>query len=909
MSLLSTAISGLQASQTALRTTGHNISNANTDGYSRQQVQFGTRSPQLTGGGYIGNGVNTQSIERVVNQFVSAQLRSDTTAFNELETFNQQIRGISSLVADAGTGMSQGLQKFFAAVQGAADDPSSTPARQLVISEGESLTARFNVLYGRFDAMNTSISRELGAVVSEVNALAKSIGNLNISIQEQIASGNSPNDLLDQRDEKLRKLAELVSIQVIEQDKGSVNVTIGSGQALVVGRAVSELRLENGSDILITNRGTSVDISSAITGGKLGGLTRFRDEVLSPAFNELGRIAIVLADEFNRIQHQGLDLDGDYGANFFTNINHPSLMGNRVLGFGDNAYPNDRDIDVEITDVSKLTVDDYTLEIVPGTTTYRVLRNTDGSEVTQGILSGVYPASISFEGITVHLNSGSFQGGDKFLIQPTRRGAVDIDTQISRPADLAFALPIRTVTAEGNIGSGLISAGEVMQVVDADGNLLPAFAQPGELSPPLLIQFTSPTTYDVLDNSDPGNPRHLDPPLRNQAFVPGQTNLVFSDDPGLRIVSGDGASMGLPTGRVATVQAIGGAALPNGYPVEMWRIASTDPISGAISTQTVTPAFNASANTTALMLSNLPGVNANAFTEAVITDTNIASFSAPLQLRLNGQELLPYEAGNIASEVPNPASDEAGFYDFLAERINNNPNLRNQGFYAVASSHPITGAPELQISNSRGFDTDIRIEGAVGDNISVNDGLNANVRLTAAGAGQEAKVTVGGRIDVSLDDGVEMTTVPGNSQFFGDSSSANFAQNAYTGYQVSLSGNPGVGDRFEIEFNLDATVDNRNALKFAALETLGVVAGDSLSLAGGYGQMVERLGTASGLSEINTEASKSLLQETESMRQSISGVNLDEEAAHLVRFEQVYNANARVISVARDLFNTLLDSV
>src|SRR5690606_19687942 len=133
--ILSTAISGLQASQNALRTAGHNISNANTEGYSRQQVEYSTRAPQVGGGGFIGNGVNTASIERVVNQFITAQMRADTTTYNELQAFDQQIRSISSLVADSGTGMSEGLQKFFAAVQGGADDPSSTPARQLIISE------------------------------------------------------------------------------------------------------------------------------------------------------------------------------------------------------------------------------------------------------------------------------------------------------------------------------------------------------------------------------------------------------------------------------------------------------------------------------------------------------------------------------------------------------------------------------------------------------------------------------------------------------------------------------------------------------------------------------------------------------------------------------------------------------
>ena len=597
------------------------------------------------------------------------------------------------------------------------DDPASTPARQLIISEAESITARFNLLYGRLDNLNNSILTESGVVVSEINSLASSIANLNITIQKQLAlsQGSSPNDLLDQRDEQIRKLSELISIQVIEQDKGQVNVLIGRGQPLIVGQSVSKLNIDNGGEISISNSVTSIEITDTLKGGQLGGLLRFRDEMLGPTFNELGRVAIVLAEEFNNIQQQGLDLDGDYGSLFFTDINNQILMSSRVIGDEDNAPPNDRDIFVEIADTSALSIEDYRLRLIPNSQNYIVTRNSDGAEVTQGILSGAFPTTIQFDGLVVHLNGGSIQGGDEYLIQPTRRGAIDIESLIERPEDLAFAVPIRTITSDSNVGAGIISAGEILSIVDGNGDVLPAFNMPDDLNPPLLIHFTSPTTYDVLDNSDPANPQHLSPPLRNLSFIPNDENKIFPEDIGATMVTGNGVSMGLPPGSIPTLQAVGGSALTNGYPVEIFTFTTTNPATGGTTTQTLTTSFNSNAANTAALLSNLTGVSANAFTEAVMTDVNIANFTSPLQINLNGQSLINYTSGVIDSIVPDPNVDELAFNNYLAEQINGNTLLNANGIYATSTSDPITGNPELRILSSTGIDLDIRLEGVAGD--------------------------------------------------------------------------------------------------------------------------------------------------------------------------------------------------
>lgn len=912
--VLSNAVSGLQASQNALRTAGHNIANANTEGYNRQRVNDVARPAERYGNaGYLGTGVTTQSIERVVDQFVNRQLRMDTTAFNQLDKYNTNIGKIDKLLANESTGLSAGLQRFFSAVQNGADDPSSTPGRQLVLTEAASLANRFNTLHDRFIEIGQSVEGEISVITQTINSLAKNVAELNQAIgNKSMSSGSEPNDLLDQRDQILSELSELISIETLQQSDGSMSVFVGKGQALVQGQNANRFEVRDGSQIFLAGGSRTPNITEQLNGGQLGGLLNFDRDVLQPSMNDLGRIGIILADQFNTQQRQGLDLDGDYGQLMFGDINEPELMAERVVQSRNNAGPDDRDMALAIVDTGQLTSSDYQVKIIENSNNYVITRLDDDTVVQQGVLTGAYPTSIEFDGLSLQLQGGSFQGGDEFTLKPTVNGARDMAALLSRPEDLAFAAPLRTATDPGNFGTGVVSQGQVLSLVDGNGDRLPAFASSGELSPPILVRFTSATTYDVLDNSDPGNPVPMEPPLREQTFVPGRDNALFSSDPGETRVMGEGARVGLPDGRTAADGILGFAAQSNGYPAEQLTFRRPNPDTGEIEQQAVITRANASAAQTAERLSSVPGVSANAFTSATLTDINIDSFASPLQITLNGENLLEYEAGVLSNKVPNPQTDESAFNDYLAERINQNDNLAALGFRAESGGNPITGAPELRLVASSGVDMDVRLEADnTGTNqLSVNDSNgNPNVRLEGGGAGFQAQVTVGGRVDITMAEGITLQTAPDDSQLFGDSSAADFARSSYLGYQVSIKGQPQAGDNFSVEFNTDASNDNRNALAMADLATGKTIGQGKFSFADAYGRLVEDVGTKSSSSRSNTQAAKSLMEQTQALRDSVSGVNLDEEAANLIKYEQVYNANSRVISVARDLFDTLLNAV
>ncbi len=918
--LLGVSVTGLRVAQSNLNVTGHNIANAGVDGYSRQRVISETNPATMRDGGYIGNGVNVASIDRVVNSFITEQVRTDTSLYNDLEVYNTNIDQLDRMLSDAATGLSGSMESFFAAMQNGADDPTSIPARQLIISESENLSDKFQTLHARLDVINESVDDYMRSAVSQINSLSNNIAQFNQRISDAIGAsgGGQPNDLLDQRDEAIRQLSELVGIQTYEQGFGQVNVVLSNGQNLVVGIDARELSLVTSQDdaqkldVIFENQDNDIILTDTVNGGELGGLLRFQNSILDQTYNELGRIAVVMADSFNDLHRTGINLNNEFGGNFFSDVNDIVVARNRVVGHSGNSTPNDRTLSLNIADSSVITADDYQVGVgVGGLVTITNLGT--GDEVASTVLTGVVPQTIAFEGLELVVESGTFRAGDSYKLFPVRSGSRSFSSEILNASSIAFGSPLVTDAAIGNVGSGVISPGEVLSLNDQNGNPLPLFATAGQMAPPLIVRFTSPTTYDILDNSDPGNPVDLVPSMRNQRYVVGGDNNLFSTDPGETLVQSNGDLIGLPAGRSPVV---GGGALPNGYPSEAIMITRASGQAGVPDTSTtVFTTINASARETASLLSNVDGVSASASTYAEITNTAGLTRSSPLQINFNGEDLIEYEFDSglgtfvVAENVPDPATDEDAFNIYLAERINSNENLTTQGIYAVAGVDATSGAFTLRVNSSEGDDLQITLEadGTGPDTLSIGDGVNTAVALSGNGPGTTSAIAVGGSIDVRMADGISFETFPSNSLMFGDTTASNFAQSTYLGIQASIQGVPEVGDTYTINFNADAASDNRNALLLSDMQNNGTMSG-GVSFSDAYGSLVEDVGIETASSKTNRDASKRVLDEVIKLRDSVSGVNLDEEAANLIRYEQMFSANAQVISVARDLFERLINT-
>ncbi len=454
MTILNTAISGLLASQRSLSTVSHNISNVNTEGYSRQRVELSAREAQRTGPGYIGSGVETTSIRRIADQFLISQLRSSTTASSEADAFMAMASRLDNMLADSETGLNPSMQNFFSALQDVSDLPSSITARQVLISEAQSLAERFQFLDQRMVALGDEFKNKLNDDVSDVNNIARSIANINSRIVEATgtASGQPPNDLLDQRDKLILDLSELVAVTTLEQNDGSMNVFIGQGQPLVIATNASTLGFtetyEGHMEVTMTDSFYSAIVTDSITGGSLGGGLNFQTTMLEPARNELGRLAIGMAATFNEQHRLGASLDGDVNTPLF-NVGVPSIA---VL----NGAP--ATVSANITDISTLTESDYNL-VSNGDDTFTLTRLSDSTStiINSG---GTYPyTSATIDGFNLTL-AATGTAGDQYIVRPTIHGARDISVMINDPRKLAIAGPLKSgaVTNSAGISTNLGNA-------------------------------------------------------------------------------------------------------------------------------------------------------------------------------------------------------------------------------------------------------------------------------------------------------------------------------------------------------------------------------------------------------------------------------------------------------------------
>ncbi|MFW1676712.1 flagellar hook-associated protein FlgK [Pontibacter sp. JAM-7] len=494
--LLNLGTQSLQANQTALSVTGQNISNVNTEGYSRQRPVFQSREGI--------SGVTINDIDRIADAFLSRQIWSDSAGYNSSLTFENFANELDNLMAGEATSISTAMDNYFGALQTAVDDPVSLPNRELFIAQAEALVQRFNDLDANVRRQNDTINGRLENTVAAINTISANIAELNDDIRIAQASGSVPSELLDKRDAKLEELSKYISFTTLDQPSGEVSVFIGNGQPLVVGLRVSELTtVLSPADSSQLNIGISIngkvsDITNQVSGGQVGGMLDYRDDVLNRALDELGRIAVVFADSMNEQHQKGMDFDGNAGGLLFTDINSATARSNRFLSERDNSSTATGG--VTINDVSQLQATEYEL-IFNSDSSFTLIRESDGMRWSQSTLTPTDPPtedgqfsldsttgelSLRIDGFTLDIDANpAFVVGDKFLIRPVRNAASEIDTVISSAQQLALAAPLAVSEHVANTGTGVVT------VAITDKDFADISTAPGELTPPLELSFTA----------------------------------------------------------------------------------------------------------------------------------------------------------------------------------------------------------------------------------------------------------------------------------------------------------------------------------------------------------------------------------------------------------------------------------
>ena len=547
MSLISIGMSGLNASQAALATVGNNIANANAAGYSRQQIVQGSAGSQQVGGVFIGTGTTLADVRRAYNSYVDAQLQTTTSLNGDAQAYLDQVGAVDKLLSDKSTGVSAALGSFFASLQTAAGAPGDMSARQLLLTNAQTLSNRFNAISAQLTQQNAGINSQLSTLTSMVNQHTATIASLNKQISQASTAGSTPNNLLDARNEAVRSLNELVGVKVQEHD-GVYDVSLGTGQSLVLGNTSNTLSAVPGKtdksqfSLQIDYPQSSVDVTSVITGGKIGGLVRYRNDVLAPAINDLGRTALVVADAINKQLGQGLDANGEFGSSLFNNINSPQAISQRSLATSGNSAGSGN-LDVTIGDSSALTPYDYQVTFTSNKD-YTV-RRSDGTTLGPFDVNKNPPDVI--DGFTLKLNGGGLSAGDSFKVSPTRNGASDIGVQLSDPNKLAFAGPLVADKGGSNTGTGALSGPNLSSMLDIYGGAdLGQLQSQIEGAMPVRIAFDEAKdgtqTYRVLNEAGAE--------IGNGSIVPGQDNKVTINVP---VLDAAGNPVNNPDGTAKTI--------------------------------------------------------------------------------------------------------------------------------------------------------------------------------------------------------------------------------------------------------------------------------------------------------------------------------------------------------------------
>tara|TARA_R110001599_G_scaffold213743_5_gene411527 strand:+ start:32 stop:1975 length:1944 start_codon:yes stop_codon:yes gene_type:complete len=512
--MFSIGLSGLNAAQNALNTSSNNISNVYTPGYNRELPQLGE--------GRVGGGVRVNDIERQFNTYVADQLNSAKTQSSALETYYNQVSQIDNLLADREAGLAPLMQGFFSSLEDLASSPSDPAARQGVLGQANTLSSQFRSFDGYLQDMQGNINSQIKDEITQINNTAEQIAGLNKEIAlARARTGEAPNSLLNQRDHMVSELNERMNLRLNVQDGKTYNISLPNGQPLVTGTNSFQLEaMQADYDPQRTvvgyrdGGGNLVQLDeSTITGGALGGLMTFRSETLDKTQNQIGQLAVSLATAFNEQHKLGVDLNGDQGEDFFA-VRAPQSYGHK--GNSDPDLLTSVAFDPETVD--KLRATDYTVSfdenldpVVTRNDNGQVLSSTDPDSANYvdvtGWTGGAGNGSgeITFGGVTLSFSSGnSVQEGDSFEIQPVRRAANGMDTNI---ADLDKIAAASFVETQGDLDVGKVSIAEgafadVDEAYSITVNKDGSFSVENPATATITINGTAPTAGQTLNPDD-----------------------------------------------------------------------------------------------------------------------------------------------------------------------------------------------------------------------------------------------------------------------------------------------------------------------------------------------------------------------------------------------------------------------
>jgi flagellar hook-associated protein 1 len=522
-------INALLAYKTALTLTSDNIANANNPYYSRRMIDFDT-APS-------GSGVRIADVRRIVDDQANRYAQSANSDFSKASIYLQQLKNFEPLLDNDSTSIKKYIADSLDALVSLSASPSSPQNRNLYISKLNSMVQRFQDVDGQIVAEQQNTNHAMQTGTTQASQLLGVIASLNDQIANTTPENQTP--LLDQRDGIVQQLSQYLNFNVSTDENGIMNLSMGNGMPLVMGnRAVTLSTTTDPADsssllIMLQNGPNTFMVTSGIQSGQLAGLINYKNNVLDVTRNAIGRLSLAIADSLNIQNRLGIDGKGNFGGDIFNDINSAAAAGNRVSANSQNTGSSN--MGVRITDLSALTTNDYKL-VIGSANSYVLKRVSDNSIASSGTISASLPQTITVDGFSLDINSGTFNAGDQYLISPTKGASASMTVLMTDPTLLALGWPVNADPATTNKGQGKIDVSAITDPSNA------AFATPKALTPPLIIQFIDSTHYNVIDqtnNTTIAGPVSYDPNAINTiipsgAYDPGYTVTLSGS-----IVAGD----------------------------------------------------------------------------------------------------------------------------------------------------------------------------------------------------------------------------------------------------------------------------------------------------------------------------------------------------------------------------------
>ncbi|GHZ84927.1 flagellar hook-associated protein FlgM [Vibrio cholerae] len=506
--LLNVGTQSVLTAQRQLNTTGHNISNVNTEGYSRQSVIQGTNAPRQYGGETYGMGVHVENVRRSWDQFAVKELNIASTDYAFKRDTEENLDMLSKLLSSvASKKIPENLNEWFDSVKSLADSPNDLGARKVVLEKAKLISQNLNDFHETVRLQKDITNKGLALGVERINQLALEIRDL----QRLMMRVPGPhNDLMDKHEKLVSELSQYTKVTVTQRKHGEgFNIHIGNGHTLVSGTEASQLRVIDGLPDTQQHRLAMVEgkalkaISARDIGGKMEAILDMRDEHIPYLMDEVGRLALSFSHEVNTLQSQGLDLRGNVGSALFTDVNLDVIARSRVVTNSNSKA----DMAVFIEDVSQLKGGEYSMQY-------------NGSEFVVTLPSGqqtvlpVVKGNVYVDGLRVEVRNPP-QVGERILVRPTRNGAAAIRLATEDATKIAAqSFEASTTFAQGKAKFKILQAGDVREfevivsptgdqfaVTDTKGNIL---LQPQPYPPTGPVTVLG-TTFELTEGALPND--------------------------------------------------------------------------------------------------------------------------------------------------------------------------------------------------------------------------------------------------------------------------------------------------------------------------------------------------------------------------------------------------------------------